>query len=480
MLLQESSPHATSDPPIIEQHTERPTPMSEEEIARLGDAIAELSARIQAATYELLVLIRQVDERACWNDGGCRSCAHWLSWRIGLAPGAAREKVRVARALARLPLISAAMERGEISYSKVRAITRVATPDNESRLLGAAQGGTASHVERLARAWRRADRLDEARETKRRHEQRYVQTWVDEDGMLVIRGRLTPELGAVVQRALEAASDRLFRESASDSRDDATADVTPGQRRADALGLLAESALASDLDRGTAGDRYQVVLHVDEATLNADVDASDGDVVAPAAGHAVLEDVDGTRVSAETSRRIACDAATVVMRHAPDGSVLDVGRKRRTIPPAIRRALAARDRHCQFPGCLARHCDAHHLHHWATGGETRLTNLALLCRRHHRAVHEEGFTLTRGPDGSVHVYRPDGRPLPAAPPAPRWRTAGDAADPLAPSTARLTAVGMRIGPHTATPDWFGERLDLHYALDVLRDRPNSGPSDRFH
>ncbi|MGH9159644.1 MAG: DUF222 domain-containing protein, partial [Vicinamibacteraceae bacterium] len=113
-----------------------------------------------------------------------------------LAPGAAREKVRVARALARLPFISAAMERGEISYSKVRAITRVATPDNESRLLGAAQGGTASHVERLARAWRRADRLDEARETKRRHEQRYVQTWVDEDGMLVIRGRLTPELGA--------------------------------------------------------------------------------------------------------------------------------------------------------------------------------------------------------------------------------------------------------------------------------------------
>jgi hypothetical protein len=168
------------------------------------------------------------------------------------------------------------------------------------------------------------------------------------------------------------------------------------------------------------------------------------------------------------------------MRHAPDGSVLDVGRKRRTIPPAIRRALAARDRHCQFPGCTACHCDAHHLRHWANGGETRLTNLALLCRRHHRAVHEEGFTLTRGPDGSVHVYRPDGRPLPAAPPAPRWRTAGDAADPLAPSTARLTAVGIRIGARTATPDWFGERLDLHYALDVLRDRPNSGPSDRFH
>ncbi|MPZ21671.1 MAG: DUF222 domain-containing protein, partial [Luteitalea sp.] len=180
---------------------DRPSPVSDEEIERLGDAIAELSARIQAATYELLVLIRQFDERAGWNSGFL-SCAHWLSWRTGLEPGAAREKVRVAHALARLPQISAAMQRGEISYSKVRALTRIATPDNETRLLGVARGGTAAHVERLVRAWRRVDRLEEARETARRHERRRLETWVDEDGMLVIRGRLTPELGAVVQRAL--------------------------------------------------------------------------------------------------------------------------------------------------------------------------------------------------------------------------------------------------------------------------------------
>ncbi|MPZ19159.1 MAG: DUF222 domain-containing protein [Luteitalea sp.] len=236
--------------------------------------------------------------------------------------------------------------------------------------------------------------------------------------------------------------------------------------------MLAESALASDLDRGTAGDRYQVVLHVDEVTLK----AADGEAVASDAGQAVLEDVDGAHVSAETSRRIACDAATVVMRHTPDGTVLDVGRKQRTIPPAIRRALAARHRHCQFPGCTARHCDAHHVQHWADGGATRLTNLCLLCKRHHRAVHEEGFTLTRAPDGTVAVCRPDGRPLPAAPPAPRWNTqGGEVEDPLAPSTARLTAAGIGIGAHTATPDWFGERLDLDYALDVLRDRPVAVP-----
>jgi hypothetical protein len=288
----------------------------------------------------------------------------------------------------------------------------------------------------------------------------------------VIRGRLTPELGAVVQRALEAASDRLFHESVADPRDDATAEVTPAQRRVDALGLLAESALASDLDRGTAGDRYQVVIHVDEDTLKADGGPATEEAVAANAGQAVLEDVDGMRVSAETSRRIACDASTVVMRHAPDGSVLDVGRKRRTIPPAIRRALAARDRHCQFPGCTARHCDAHHLHHWSDGRETRLTNLALLCKRHHRAVHEEGFRLTRRPDGTVSVCRPDGRPLPTVPAALRWDTCGRSVrDPLAPTTARRAAAGIRIGPRTATPDWFGERLDLAWAIDVLRERP---------
>ncbi|MPY88652.1 MAG: DUF222 domain-containing protein [Luteitalea sp.] len=162
---------------------------------------------------------------------------------------------------------------------------------------------------------------------------RHLATWVDEDGMLVIRGRLTPELGAVVHRALEAA-DRLFRETATvPPTEEVTPEVTPAQRRADALGLLAESALARDLDRGTAGGRYQVVIHVDENTLKEDTRLAAGDPVEPDTGQAVLEDAEGAYVAAETSRRIACDASTVVMRHAPDGAVLDVGRKRRTILP---------------------------------------------------------------------------------------------------------------------------------------------------
>ena len=348
------------------------------ETAALGDAIAELAARIQAATYELLVMVREFDEREGWG-GGFRSCAHWLNWRTGLSMGAAREKVRVARALVELPRLSAAMRRGAISYSKVRAITRVASTETEERLLDFARCATAAHVERLVRAWRRVDRIEEAADERRRHAIRHLDTWVDEDGMLVVRGRLSPEVGAVVQRALEAAADRLYQQSednpqvrAAGLEQDARASVSMGQRRADAFGLLAESALAADLDRGAAGDRYQVVVHVDEDVLRDDAGT----------GQSVLED--GTHVPAETARRIACDASRVVMRHGPDGTVLDVGRKTRTIPPAIRRALAARGRTCRFPGCSCRHCGVHHVRHWAAGGATRLDNLLLLCRRHHR------------------------------------------------------------------------------------------------
>ena len=176
------------------------------EVVALGDRIAELSSRIQAATWELLSLIRQFDERYGW--AGCTSCAEWLGWRTGLAPGAAREHVRVARALADLPKLSDAMRRGKVSYSKMRAVTRVATLETEDDLLNVALSSTAAHVEKIVRGWRRVDRLAEQAEDRRRHETRSLRTWVDEDGMVVVRGRLSPEVGAVVRRALEAACDQ--------------------------------------------------------------------------------------------------------------------------------------------------------------------------------------------------------------------------------------------------------------------------------
>ena len=497
------------------------------ELERLGDRIAELSARIQAATYDLLVLIREFDERTGWS--GCTSCAHWLSWRTGLAPGAAREHVRVARALGNLPELSDAMRRGVVSYLKVRAVTRVATPETEQALLDVALCGTAAHVEQIVRGWRRVDRLAERAEDQRRHETRSLRTWVDDDGMMVVRGRLTPEVGALLRRALDAACDQARGKdvAGSDSgagmgADEAAGVLAPSfaQRQADAMGVIAECALAGGLDRGTAGDRYQVVVHVDADALVEEPDVPAGTPAAsytsgcpgrvaqmpagsamgegnfrrahrrtsahcsekaPATSSAsapsapsqtVLDEAGGIHVSAETARRLACDAAMVEMRHGPGGEILNVGRRTRTISPALRRALAARDRQCRFPGCQNRRCDSHHVQHWADGGATALDNLVLLCRRHHRAVHEEGFRITLDATGDVQFVRPDGRPFPAVPPAPLWIGA-----PLAPVTERLDREGAAIGPHTATPVWRGERVDIGWAVGVLwRPRGAPGPA----
>ncbi len=430
---------------------------AQEDLARLGDRIAELAARVHVATYQLLVLIREFDSRSGWNEG-FRSCAHWLAWRTGIGLGTAREHVRVAWALARLPLIAEAMSRGELSYSKVRAITRVATPENEEQLLVFATYGAASHVERLVRSWRRVDRLEEAARDKSRRESRSLITYFDEDGMLVVRARLDPETGAVFLRALEAATERLYErarqgksgavkgprtarrratpeaapcgeaenepaderleaehaprsqrlEAQNDPADgclkaehgpgsqrvkpqnerphgcleaeteptNQRVEFTPAeepeftQRRADALGLIAETALAAGLDPGTRGDRYLVAVHVDAALLRQAGAEEDRP------GMAMLEDA--VDVSAETSRRLACDCSTVTLAHDAAGGVVDVGRKRRTISPALRRALTYRDQSCRFPGCGVRVCDAHHVTHWADGGPTSLDNLVLL------------------------------------------------------------------------------------------------------
>jgi hypothetical protein len=197
------------DPTEKPAHRPWPKPSDRAETLALGERIAVVAAQISAATYQLLTMLHEFDQRDGWSDG-FRSCAHWLSWRTGLAIGPAREKVRVARALAELPKTSDEMHRGEISYSKVRALTRVATPENEEELLDFARAGTASHVERVVRAWRRIDREIEREEEAARHESRHLHVHAEEDGMYVVRGRLSPEVGAVLMRALEAGADVLY------------------------------------------------------------------------------------------------------------------------------------------------------------------------------------------------------------------------------------------------------------------------------
>src|SRR3989475_3854159 len=222
------------------------------------------------------------------------------------------------------------------------------------------------------------------------------------------------------------------------------------QQQADALAVVAETALNRGIDPGAPADRYQVVVHVDAPVLE-DSDAP---------GQSVLED--GTHVSAETCRRLACDASRVVMRHVAQGRVVEVGARTRTISPALRRALHHRDRGCRFPGCGLPSGQGHHVRNWANGGPTTLSNLALLCRRHHRAVHEEGYQVDRQPDGELRFRRPDGRPLPEVPPP--LEVLGD---PVKILQAQHDAEGVVLNARTATPGWLWERLGVGWAIDVL-------------
>jgi hypothetical protein len=379
-------------------------------LTTLSEEITALSARLAAETHRLLSLIAEFDRLEGWRREGFASCADWLAYSTRIDKMTAREKLRVARALARLPDTSAAMARGEVSFSQVRAITRVADAESEAELLEHASEMSAAALERLVRSWNRKDVKDEARAEAMRHASRCLSVFPDEDGSYLIRGKLDPEVGALLMRAIEAASDALYRGSVPDT--------TPEQRRADALGLLAERALAvglSDVSRGTPAERYMVVLHVEKRAPD-DQEA----------GSSSLED--GTRVSAETSRRIACDATVVrtsSCANAPtEGGAPLLPSRSRTVPPRMRRALELRDRGCRFPGCGSRFTDAHHIRHWTDGGATRPENLVLLCRTHHRLLHEGGFRLETNPKRPERpdFISPRGMRIPETP--PRMRIGG--------------------------------------------------------
>ena len=411
-----------------------------DDLRKLGERIAELAARINSAEARMMTLIAEFDRRGGWKDGGYSSCAEWLAWRTGTKIGTARERVRTARALERLPQTADALKHGTISYAKVRALTRVATPEREAELLEFARAGSAAKLERTVRMLKKLSRDAELTAEQARRRSRTFSVFVDGDGMYVVKGRLEPEVGAVLMRAVEAASDALFRSErdADSGRHESEGGDTrpePKQRRADAVGLLAERALAAGfgdgessatpedgstagsdseprVGSGTRAERYQVMVHCDAATLAAE-------------GEPGRSDLDGIRVSAETSRRMACDAAVVAMVHAKDGSMLSVGRRTRTIPPHIRRALEERDRGCRFPGCGCRFTEAHHVKHWADGGETSLRNTLLLCRRHHRAVHEGRVKVSVNSDGTVLFFTPKGRMLVDAPSRPKTARDGE-------------------------------------------------------
>jgi hypothetical protein len=371
----------------------------------LGDEIARTAARIDASTHRLLACIRAFDESEEWGKQGALSCAHWLTWRINLDPVTARERVRVARALGRLPQIDDALRKGELSYAKARAITRIATAENEATLLNMALCSTGAQLERLVRKVRWVGTLDE-KTGERLDDRRYVHEESMENGMIRITAVLHPDEAALVMKALERARTPppapppSRQEVSADSAETPSPPARPARKPlADALVDVAESYLAHGEAKGNGGERTQIFVHLDQDPL-----APDGTMAA------TLDD--GTRVSAEAFRRLACDAGLVECKQSPTGNILDLGRRARTVNAALRRALWIRDRGCAFPGCThTRYVHAHHIVHWLQGGKTSLENLVSLCSRHHRLLHEGGFSIERREDGAIQFRNARGEAI---------------------------------------------------------------------
>jgi hypothetical protein len=399
------------------------------EIQQLTDRIADTAAHIDAAMHVLLRDIRVLDESGAWDTMGALSCADYLSWRIGMVLGTAREKVRVARALGKLPRADAALAEGRLSYSKVRAITRVATAENEEMLVDMAMASTAAQLEKICRFYRQTAPREGSDD-----ERRWVTHRSTDDGMVRISMQLRAEEAEMVLKAIDVS---------------AGAGCPADRVVAMAEGVLAGEGLAGRAEPGAAGDQrprlrrpVEVMFHIDADTL---------------AGHAHDS---GYGISAEVARKLCCDGAIIPVIEER-GKTIDVGRRTRRLNAALERALATRDRGCVFPGCTnCRFVDAHHIEHWLDGGETKLENLLSMCRRHHTYVHEGGFTVEMT-DGGPVFRDPRGNVVTEVFERPALKR------PLEELKWRVFANGVEIDPDGQIPDWDGTRPDYEYVVDVL-------------
>ena len=401
----------------------------------LGDEIAAMAAQLEAGEYRLITKIGEFDAQGAYAHEGALSCAHWLSYRVGLGLGPAREKVRVARVLPKFPLIARAFEAARLSYSKVRAITRVATPENEELLVDLATSAPASVLETLCRRFRGVARAE--RETpEEADERRQVAVHHTDDGRLRLSVELDADEGARLLMALDRA------------RFDVSAE-TPCTR-ADALMVLVESFLAEGARSRPGGTPTEVRLHVTVDELQD--------------GGGFIENVGCVGVSAETSRRLACDSAVVEVVEDAEGRALRTSRRTRSVPAGMRRALEVRDQQrCAFPGCThTRFLDAHHVEHWADGGATELDNLVLLCRRHHTFVHEYGYRILRGAQG-IELVAPGRRPIPTRAPLPDSPSAPIERLAEAHADRGLSLSALSLMPQS----WDGARADHEWIVGAL-------------
>jgi hypothetical protein len=423
---------------------------------------------------------------------------------------AAREKVRVAHALAELPKINERFANGALSYSKVRAMTRIADESNENYLLMIAKHGTAHHVEKLVSKYRTAKRLQDNKTAVEQHKHRELTHYYDHDGCLVIKARLPAEQGALIVKALEMAMDAAFADTPNPTPVGATPRREPNvtavtseattpvgaasrretnvhpegtltavtsedhepiaARRADALAEIAETYMNNNESSGSTADRYQVIVHVHpEGALTAETSEATKFVGAASRRETNVTAVtphieDGPGVTPETSKRIGCDSSLVTIKEDKNGEPLSIGRRTRTIPPPMRRALRIRDKGCRFPGCTnTRFVDGHHIQHWADGGETSLDNLVLLCRRHHHLVHEGGFACGKSLNREIYFKDQRQQPLEPFPMLP-----GIAANDDVLQWMDREFFAANIDSESCTAKWYaGERMDWDMAVGAL-------------
>lgn len=418
--------------PTLDETRGRPLEWLEAEIATLAGHIA-------AATCRFLLLVGEFDRREGWRSRECLSCAHWLSWKCGMSARTGRDHVRVARALEHLPVTTAAFGAGQLSYSKVRAITRVATPKTEADLVAVAKHGTAAHVDRIAAGYCMVKRNVDPDRGRAQMKRRGV--WYDtaDDGTSTITVRGGPDAVDLVRRAIDAASAQL-----PDLVDEPA--VPRAAKRLDALEHVARTFLEPDEH---VAPRTEIVVHADLATL-----------AEREAGRSEIEN--GPSLSATTLERLACDSG---VRLALDrqGTTLDIGRRSRTIPPALRRAVVDRDQgRCRFPGCSHQgRLQVHHRQHWARRGHTKKPNLFLVCLYHHKVLHEGGWHATGNADGALTFVDPEGRPMPEVSlPPPRTDPAA-----IRREHVRLGTI-IRADSIIAKQDAL-ERLDLDHAVQAL-------------
>lgn len=431
--------------------------------AQLSDRLMTWAGRIAAGEARLLLYLGEFDERKGWSGTGVLSCAHWLSWRLGLSLKAASEKVRVAGALRKLPRIRAAFCAGQVSYSQVRALTRISTADNEERYLRVGRCATGSQLDRLVRGIRRAQKGRDRDAARARGEtppaaKPYLRTRYDDDGNLVLTLRCTAEDGAVLLAALDAARDDLDRPGGTDPTNpspvpagaESSAEDSPAEDIADDEGpgraslsdaLLALGRRYLDVRGWTAPakarrDRSKLVVHLDP--LSGWSRLPDGEFLPP-----------GT--------------AGVTMPTGPlrpfgglDRTRFDAGRSSRDIPQALRDLLGSLDgERCRYPSCTrTRKLHAHHIRFWSDGGRTDLANLVLLCSRHHTVVHAAGIRLGLDPwSRALTVTTSTGQAVPHRPALPL--------EPAADLDPHRTIDAGTLPPQN------GGKLDLHYAVSVL-------------